>query len=138
MGRHKKMPLKTTLFFLVTWTPSHSSQLFGLIHDLPSSYLPWQRPNGLTTFTASVCKHRRMPHNIQRAADSNAQPAKCPFFACWCLTWCSIQLLSRIRAAATCRSAHTVTNTICEVFHICFLHKHIGNTRPSLSPQKAA
>lgn len=139
MSRHRKMPLKTTLFSLVTWTPSHSSHLSGLTHDLPSRYLPWQRPNGLTTFTASVCNHsRRMPHNIQKAADLTAQPAKQPLFVYWCLTWCSVQLLSRIRAAATCRSAHIVTNTICEDFHICFLRKHMSNTGPCLSPQKAA
>jgi len=134
------MPLKTTLFLLVTQTPSsHSSWLFGLIHDLASSSLPWQRPNSLTAFTASVCQRSsRTPRNVQRAADPTAQPAKCRFFACWCLTWCSIQLLSRIPAGATCRSAPTVTKTICEDFHVCFLHKHTSNTGPCLSSQKAA
>lgn len=93
--------------------------------------------NGLATFTTSVCKHsRRMPHNIQRAADPTAQPAV--FFAYWCLTCCSIQLLGRIRAGVTCRSARTVTNTICEDFHICLLRKHMSNTGPCSSPQKAA
>lgn len=89
MGRHKK----------IGWQGNHHT-VYTIQNDLifpcymdSLSFLsslwshPWptfklltlERPNGLATGT-SVCKHSRMPCNIQRAADPTAPPAKHPFF----------------------------------------------------------
>lgn len=75
----KRCHLKLPYFPLLPGLPLIPLGSFISSMTYPSSYLPWKRPSGfLRTFTASVCKHIRMPCSIQRAADTTAA-AKCLF-----------------------------------------------------------
>lgn len=97
--------------FLVTWTISHSSCLSVLTIKL------------LTLAKTEQCSNFHSFHlqtqqkntiHCPEGCRPNCSACKMPFFAYWCLTQSSVQLLRRICTAAACRFAYTATNTICK------------------------